>query len=133
MSGDVRQFTLPLEVSQRGTTAIIVLPVCCSQGDVRREALAMIKRAIGLVSEDREERRTFDPVQVEIPLNESSSLIAEGAGIPPGRGRPGDRGDSNDEGCCFGPVCNVAAAGNTRPGFREAGMGVRGCETDNSS
>ena len=79
MSNNVRQFTVILDREIEGNYSVYcpALPGCCSQGNDREDALAMIREAIELVLEVIEERKATEPEQAGLPLSETPELIAE--------------------------------------------------------
>ena len=80
MSGESRKFTVILDQEADGGYSVYcpALPGCCSQGEDRDDALAMIREAIELVLEVVEDRkRQGDDAVSVLPLSETSELIAE--------------------------------------------------------
>ncbi len=79
MSNESRKFTVILDQEVNGNYSVYcpALPGCCSQGEDRADALAMIKEANELVLEVVEGRKKTDPAQMELPLVETPELIAE--------------------------------------------------------
>ena len=80
MSQKNREFTVILDQEAGGGYSVYcpALPGCCSQGEDRDDALAMIKEAIELVLEVVEDRkRAGDTVVDVLPLAETPELIAE--------------------------------------------------------
>ena len=80
MSSESRKFTVILDQEEDGSYSVYcpALPGCCSQGEDRDDALAMIKEAIELVLEVVEDRKSRGDTVVDcLPLPETSELIAE--------------------------------------------------------
>ena len=80
MSNESRKFTVILDQEEDGSYSVYcpALPGCCSQGEDRDDALAMIKEAIELVLEVIEDRKREGDTAVDcLPLPETSELIAE--------------------------------------------------------
>ena len=80
MSGESREFAVILDQEADGCYSVCcpALPGCCSRGEDRDDALAMIKEAIELVLEVVEDRRREGDTAVDgLPLSETSELIAE--------------------------------------------------------
>ena len=79
MAQNLRQFTVILDREPDGNYSVFcpALPGCCSLGEDRDNALSMIREAIALVLDVVERRKAVDPAQADLPLIETSALIAE--------------------------------------------------------